>query len=100
MPSFYVQSGNNSALCGETIPALAPPKIYIKLTTSDNKQHPVSVRIIRNGKLHTTIEAFTPGPIIYEDAAPLGQKHNYYRVFIDDRADNHLATNPVFLTMQ
>jgi hypothetical protein len=98
MPSFYVQSGDNSAICGETISYLAQPKIFIKLSTSDNKQHPVNIRIIRNGKLHTTLEAFAPNTIIYEDNAPLDQKLNYYRAFIDDPANNHLATNPVFLS--
>jgi hypothetical protein len=98
MPEFYLRSGNNSALCGETIPAITRPKLFITLATSDGKQHPLTLQIIRNGKLHTTIEAEAPNTIIYEDPSRLNQQLNYYRVFISDKAGNRIATNPAFIS--
>ncbi len=98
MPSFFTQSGEIKALCGETIHAAGRPKIFITLSASDFKQHPVTIRIVRNGKLYTTLEGSAPNTIIYEDPASLDQKLSYYRVLIDDPAGNRIATNPVFIS--
>ena len=98
---FSISSGKQKAVCGQELSYEKPVRIALGLSAAGagaaNNRHPVTMHLIRNGKVIKMIEAPLPVSLIYEDTSPLPPGKNYYRVVVEERTPHAIAFNPVFV---
>ncbi len=69
--------------------------ISFKIKFSNDENLLTKVFIIKNGKVVFTKEITTPATVFYEEEKP--KMKSYYRIFIESKYPNMVATNPIFV---
>ena len=98
LDSFSLRGPGNEAIAGQTasVEPGGPVTVRVAVSASDGRSEPVAVKVIRSGRLWQTFTALTPFDRHWADEAPAAGGA-YYRVEVG-QGDQHLLTNPVFLS--
>ena len=83
----------NRAIMGKTIKLDDKPEISIKISSSDEENYAINVRLIRSGELINTFTGTTPFMVNFEDDYVKPGKQIYYRLDIPGM----LVSNPIFV---
>ncbi|MCB4790982.1 MAG: PHP domain-containing protein [Elusimicrobia bacterium] len=97
LDDFYVSNGKDTAVCGQEIQYLGPPRISLSVGSTDNKEHKLSIKLIKNGEILRVFEGATPLKIIYDDTSNFDAGKSYYRLVVEGQTNCHIALNPVFV---
>ncbi len=89
------EKGGREAIMGETLDVEDHPVIRFGVTYNWDVSRPVSIDLIRGGKLLRTFKGKTPMEIEYTDLDAPANEKTYYRL-VDQR--KHLTSNPIFVT--
>jgi hypothetical protein len=81
---------------GDTLVSSGNPMLIIDLSFSERQHVPVTLRVIRNGKIWYEFEGETPLKASLRDDA-LQQGRSYYRLEVIGKGPFRLLSNPVFV---
>jgi hypothetical protein len=85
-------------IMGEEISVNGYPTVHILISTAGSEEkNPVTVRLIRSGKLLKTFSGETPFHMNFMDEFYEPGKMIYYRLDAEDRKGRKLISNPVFV---
>ncbi len=85
------------AFMGETLTTSHFPMIKFKVSFQTGKRFPITMALIRGGRLLETFRSETPMEVEYLDTGiPPGEK-TYYRLMDTKK---HLTSNPIFIKYQ
>jgi len=92
--NVYGGEGDGKGFMGETITTADPPVIKFRISYKTGRSIPITIHMIRGGKLIQTFKGKTPMEVEYMDnEAPPGEK-TYYRLMDNKK---HLTSNPIFV---
>ena len=77
------------------VPSDCHPTLSLLVTATDKGHHPVSVRIIRSGKVVTSLEGVTPFSYEFVDGNIPRNRSHYYRLEV--RGGGEIVSNPIFV---
>jgi hypothetical protein len=99
MDDFSLHAARTEAIAGQTahVEPQAPVVVRLTVSASDGRSEPVTVKVIRSGRLWREFTAHTPFDEKWSDAAPPAGGRAYYRVEVG-KGDQHLLSNPIFLS--
>ncbi|MDO8804325.1 MAG: hypothetical protein Q7R35_07835 [Elusimicrobiota bacterium] len=90
--------GDGEGVSGDEVSLKGPPRIRIALSAAPGAGGPVTVRLIRSGKLIKTFEGPLPLKIDYLDKTYSPGLKTYYR--LDMRGRGTLVSNPIFVSTE
>ncbi|MFQ5693752.1 MAG: hypothetical protein ACE5IM_11995 [Nitrospinota bacterium] len=85
------------ALPGQRLNAPGPVAVHFRVSASDGRRRPVTVRIVRDGRVVKTLRGETPFERTYRDPFTLPGRTSFYRVEASGPSGTRLLTNPVFV---
>jgi len=92
---FHASGDAGHAFMGETLATATPPVIRFRVSHNPPKQRPMTILLIREGRVIHSVRGTPPMDVEYVDKeAPVGAK-TYYRIM---EKDKHLISNPIFVT--
>ncbi len=97
LENFEFRCGSKKVIFGEEVDVEGKINISGEIIFSDNSVFPIKIDIIKNGVLIKTIEGKTPYKFNFEDIYLEDMKKGYYRIFIESKYPNKIATNPIFV---
>jgi len=77
------------------LPSDCHPTLSLLVTATDKGHHPVSVRIIRSGKVVSSLEGVTPFSYEFVDGNIPRNRSHYYRLEV--RGGGEIVSNPIFV---
>ncbi|ODS31246.1 MAG: hypothetical protein SCARUB_03640 [Candidatus Scalindua rubra] len=86
-------TSTSMAIMGDTIELKNKPEISIRISSSDQDEHNIEIRIIRSGELINTLAGTTPFVVNFKDDYFNPGEQIYYRVDIPGT----LVSNPIFV---
>ncbi|MEK7448212.1 MAG: hypothetical protein AAB019_01885 [Planctomycetota bacterium] len=89
------------AISGEEIGCPGKPLLHIKIShrnvSGQPEKYPITVKIIRNGRLIKEFNETTPFETDFQDNYFEEKEKFYYRLDVTDELNNKLITNPIFV---
>lgn len=95
--SLMSEETGQAAISGETLeaPANAPLRVRVEVSATDGQRRPVTVHIIRSGRVLSATTETAPFSIQLRDVVPSGPG-GYFRLLIGS-ADHRIVSNPIFV---
>ncbi|MBI5186242.1 MAG: SH3 domain-containing protein [Nitrospinae bacterium] len=102
LDEFSVQKadGSEKAIMGDAINVSEKPSIRVRLSTTDRKNHELTLSIIRSGEKIKEATATTPVDFQLEDDYFNPGETVFYRVKAYIHGDNYLIANPIFVLFE
>jgi hypothetical protein len=95
--SVSPQGLSTESLPGQQLESPGPVQITLHVSAGNEASRPVTVNIIRDGKIVKTLQGNTPLNTSFLDEFTTPGKTSYYRIDASEPAGGRLLTNPVFV---